>query len=125
LTSTPTAVDAKFWEVLDFYVPAAVTMGIDFVTVNLDEFNKLDQATKDALIQAGKEMEAAMWDKVAQIEKDAEAEVNKNGIQTLAPSDQLMNDLAKVTEKIRADWLKQAPAEAQEIVQKFNEAVGR
>jgi len=40
LTSTPTAVDAKFWEVLDYYAPINVTMATDLVTVNLDAFNK-------------------------------------------------------------------------------------
>ena len=45
LTSTPTAVDAKFWEVLKFYAPVNVTMATDIVTVNLKEFNKLDKYT--------------------------------------------------------------------------------
>lgn len=125
LTSPPTAVDAKFWEVLGYYVPASVLMGTDFVTVNLDEFNKLDQETQDALVQAGKEMEEEMWSKVAQIEKDSQAEVNKNGITTLPPSEEFINQLSQVTEEIRQNWLKQAPAEAQEIVKKFNEQVGR
>jgi TRAP-type C4-dicarboxylate transport system substrate-binding protein len=125
LTSTPTAVDAKFWEVLDNYVPANVTMATNLVTVNLKEFNKLDEETQEKVLQAGKEMEAAMWEKVAQLDKDKEAEVNENGITTLQPSDEFMNDLAEKTEEIRQEWLKQAPAEAQEIVDKFKEKVGR
>lgn len=125
LTSTPTGVDAKFWEVLDFYVPSNVTMATDLVTVNLDEFNKLDKTTQEAVIKAGKEMEADMWDKVALLDKEKEAIVNENGITTLKPSKEFMNDLSRVTEDIRQDWLKDAPAEASEILDKFYEEVGR
>ncbi len=125
LTSTPTAVDAKFWEVLDYYVPASVTMATNLVTVNLDEFNKLDQETQEVLIQVGKEMEVLMWEKVAKLDKEKEAIVNENGITTLTPSAEFMNALSEVTEDIRQEWLKDAPAEAREIVNKFNEAVGR
>lgn len=125
LTSTPTAVDAKFWEVLDYYIPTNVTMATNLVTVNLDEFNKLDKETQEAIIQAGKEMETEMWDKVTQLDKEKEAVVNENGITTLKPSKEFMNDLSEVTENIRQDWLEKAPAEAQEIVDKFKEEVGR
>ncbi len=125
LTSTPTAVDAKFWEVLDYYVPANVTMATDLVTVNLDEFNKLDAETQEALINAGKEMEEKMWEDVAKLDQDKESISNENGIETLEPSKEFLNELSAVTEDIRQEWLSDAPAEAQEIVDKFKEEVGR
>jgi TRAP-type C4-dicarboxylate transport system substrate-binding protein len=125
LTSTPTGVDAKFWEVLDYYVPVNVTMATNLLTVNLNEFNKLDKETQEAIIKAGKEMEAAIWDKVAKLDKEKEAVVNKNGITTLKPSGEFKNELSKLTEDIRANWLNTAPAEAREIVDKFKAEVGR
>jgi len=125
LTSTPTAVDAKFWEVLDYYAPVNVTTAANIVTVNLDEFNKLDQETQDILIDLGKEMEEEMWAMVAELDKEMEAIVNENGIVTLEPSEELLSDLGVITEKIRAEWLENAPAEAKEIVEKFNQEVGR
>jgi TRAP-type C4-dicarboxylate transport system substrate-binding protein len=125
LTSTPTAVDAKFWEVLDYYSPANVTASTNLVTVNLDEFNKLDEETQKVIIQAGKEMEVEMWNKVAKLDEEQEAVVNENGITTLKPSEEFINGMSEVTRDIRQDWLEQAPAEAQEIVDKFKEKVGR
>ncbi|MFQ3621741.1 MAG: TRAP transporter substrate-binding protein [Spirochaetales bacterium] len=125
LTSTPTAVDAKFWEVLKFYVPANVTMATNLVTINLKEFAKLDKATQDILLQVAKEMEGIMWAKVAQLDKEMEATSNKNGIVTLPPSKDFLKDLASVTKQIREDWLKTAPEEARKIVQEFNRKVGR
>jgi TRAP-type transport system periplasmic protein len=63
--------------------------------------------------------------KVAQLDKENEAVVNNNGITTIVPSDELLEELSIETKEIRQNWLKNAPPEAQEIVDKFNEAVGR
>ncbi|MHC1761094.1 MAG: TRAP transporter substrate-binding protein [Negativicutes bacterium] len=125
LTSTPTAVDAKFWEVLKFYSPINITMATDLVTVNLKEFNKLDKETQAALVKLGKDMEAEMWKKVAQLDKDQEAISNKGGIKTIAPSKEFLNELSVVTKGIREEWLKKAPPEAKTIVEEFNKKVGR
>ncbi len=125
LTSTPTAVDAKFWEVLKFYAPINVTMATDLVTVNIKEFNKLDKDTQAALIKLGKDMEAEMWKKVAQLDKDQEAISNKGGIKTVPPSKEFLNQLSVVTKGIREDWLKTAPPEAKTIIEEFNKKVGR
>ena len=122
LTSTPTAVDAKFWEVLKFYAPINITMATDLVTVNLKE---LDKDTQAALVKLGKDMEAEMWKKVAQLDKDQEAISNKGGIKTVAPSKEYLNELSAVTKGIREEWLKKAPAEAKTIVDEFNKKVGR
>jgi len=125
LTSTPTAVDAKFWEVLKFYAPINITMATDIVTVNLKEFNKLDKDTQATLIKVGKEMEADMWKKVAQLDKDQEAISNKGGIKTVPPSKEFLDQLSDVTKGIREEWLKKAPPEAKTIVEEFNKKVGR
>lgn len=125
ITSTATAVDAKFWEVLKYHAPISVTMATDLVTVSLKEFNKLDKETQDALIQAGKDMEVEMWEKVQKLDKEKGAVCDKNGLVTVKPSEEFLKELAVVTENIRADWLKDAPAEAKEIVEKFNKRVGR
>ena len=57
MTSTPTAVDAKFWEVLKYYEPLNITIATDMTNVNLKAFQKLPKAQQDALVKAGKEME--------------------------------------------------------------------
>ncbi|MTI82297.1 MAG: TRAP transporter substrate-binding protein [Firmicutes bacterium] len=125
LTSTPTAVDAKFWEVLNYYAPINVTMATDMITVNLDAFNKLDEESQEALINAGKEMEEEMWAKVAQLDEDKEALSNEEGITTVKPSQEYLNELATVTEDIRQEWLQDAPPEAKEVINKFLQKVGR
>ena len=125
LTSTPTAVDAKFWEVLDYFHRVDVTMATDLTTVNLDAFNKLSDEEKEAILEAGREIEAAMWDMVATLDKEKEALCNENGIVSVPVTEELLDELTAITKEIREDWLAEAPPEAKEIVDKFLEQVGR
>jgi TRAP-type C4-dicarboxylate transport system substrate-binding protein len=66
-----------------------------------------------------------MWQKVPQIDKEQEGISNKNGIETVKPSKKLIADLEKITEKIRADWLKDAPAEGKKIYSDYMKKVKR
>ncbi len=125
MTSTPTAVDGKFWEVLKYFEPLNITIATNMVTVNLKAFQKLPKAQQDALVKAGKEMETAMWARVKKWDKDMEAISNKNGIQTVKPTAKQIAELEKITEGIRADWLKTAPPDARKIYADFMKKVKR
>jgi TRAP-type transport system periplasmic protein len=125
ITSTPTAVDAKFWEVLRFYEPLNITIATNMVNVNLKAFNRLDEKTRKALLDAAKEMEASVWEQVGALDKEKESISNKNGIETVPVSNELMNALTDITKDIRNDYLKSAPPEAQAIVEAFLKKVGR
>ena len=125
MTSTTSAVDSKFWEVLDYYLPISVMAGTNALTINLDKFNSLDKETQDQMIQAGKEIEDQLWSSVEQLGKEMEKKVNENGITTSEVSEDLIVQLEDLTEDIRKEWLSKAPPEAQEIVDKFYEEVGR
>ncbi|MCP4399673.1 MAG: TRAP transporter substrate-binding protein, partial [bacterium] len=88
ITSTPTGVDGKFWEVVGFFQRLNITQATNLVAVNLKAFNKLDKATQQTLVDAGKEMEAIMWERVAQLDKEREATCNENGIVSVDVSDE-------------------------------------
>jgi TRAP-type C4-dicarboxylate transport system substrate-binding protein len=70
-------------------------------------------------------MEAVMWERGPKWDKDMEAISNKNGIETVPPSKQMIADLEKITQKIRADWVKDAPPEGKKIYADFLKKVGR
>ncbi len=125
ITSTPTAVDAKFWEVLKYFQRINVTMATDMVNVNLRAFNKLDKKTQETLIELGKQMEEEMWSKVAKLDKEKEKECNEHGIISIPVTEKFQKQLTEITRQIRKDWLSKAPADAKEIYKKFLEAVGR
>ncbi len=125
MTSTPTAVDGKFWEVLKFYQPLNITIATNMVTVNLKSYEKLPKEQQEALVKIGKEMEKNMWANVKTWDKEQEAISNKNGIETVPPSVELISQLEKITQDIRAEWLKGAPAEGKKIYDEFLKKVKR
>lgn len=125
MTSTTSAVDSKFWEVLDYYLPVSVMAGSNALAINLDKFNSLDKETQETLIQVGKEVEEDLWNSVSELGKEMEDTVNENGITTTQPSEELIVELEKITEEIRQDWLSEAPPEAQGIIDKYYEKIGR
>lgn len=125
LTSTPTGVDGKFWEVLGFFQRINITQATDLVTVNLNAFNKLDEETQAVLLEVGQEMETLMWDEVAKLDKEKEAVCNENGIVSVPVSDEFLSELSDITKQIRAEWYEGAPEDAKKIYDEFLEAVGR
>jgi len=125
ITSTPTGVDGKFWEVLKYFQRLNITQATNMVTVNLKAFSKLDKETQQILLDTGKEMEEIMWERVKETDKAKEALCNQNGIISVPVTDELKNELSKITAGIREEWLANAPADAIVIYKKFMEAVGR
>jgi TRAP-type transport system periplasmic protein len=125
ITSTPTGVDAKFWEVLEYFQRLNITQATDMVTVNLKAFNKLDKETQQILIDTGIEMETIMWEKVKELDKEKESICNENGIVSVPVTDELKKELSEITAGIRDEWLAKAPADAIVIYKKFMKEVGR
>jgi len=126
ITSTPTAVDAKFWEVLKYFARIDVTQAMDMVNVNLKAFKALSPDLQKVILETGKEMEDYMWGWVEKLDKEMEKKCNDNGIESLPVSEAFLDELAKITRDIRKEWLeKEAPPEAKEIYAKFLEKVGR
>lgn len=121
LTSAQTAVDGKFWEVLNYYVPTNVTAPRYNITINLDEFNKLDQEIQDGIIQAGEEMDEFMRETLLEIIEETEEKVVEEGIEIVEPSEEFMSDLMEIGDSIVEDYLEDAPDEAEEIIEKYRQ----
>lgn len=125
LTSTPTGVDGKFWEVLNYFQRIDITLATDLVTVNLKSFNKLDEQMQQKVIEAGREMEEIMWAKVEELDLQKEQICNDNGIVSVPVSAEFLDELTDITREIRKNWYDSAPENGKKIYDEFLEAVGR
>jgi TRAP-type C4-dicarboxylate transport system substrate-binding protein len=125
MTSTPTAVDAKFWEILKYFAPLNISFATNMVTVNLNAFNQRPKAQQEVLVKLGREQEEAAWKAVRKWDSDMETIINRNGIETVKPSKEFIEDLEKVSEEIWADWLRTAPPEGKKIYEEFRKKVKR
>jgi TRAP-type C4-dicarboxylate transport system substrate-binding protein len=125
MTSTPTAVDAKFWEILKYFAPLNISFATNMVTVNLNAFNQRPKAQQEVLVKLGREQEEAAWKAVRKWDSDMETIINRNGIETVKPSKQFTEDLEKISEEIWADWLRTATPEGRKIYEEFRNRVKR
>ena len=119
ITSTPTAVDAKFWEVLKYFQRLNITQAIDFVTVNLRVFNKLPPEIQKVLIETGKEMEDIMWARLEEVDNKSEKICNEHGIISVPVSEEFRKELLEITAPLREEWFKKAPADAKSIYEEY------
>ena len=125
MTSTPTAVDGRFWEVVDYYSPTNVCMTLGIVAMNLTEFNKLDSETQKIVMNIANEMSAEMWDVVGPaLHEEMRQICFDNGIVETDVPQQLITDLYAATQGIRDDWYASATDEAKAIFDEYKKRVG-
>lgn len=125
LTSTPTGVDGKFWEVLKYFQRIDITLATDLVTVNLKAFNKLSPEMQQIVLEAAKEMEKIMWARVEELDLQKEKMCNDNGIMSVPVSSEFLDELTEITREIRKEWYDSAPDNGRKIYDEFLKQVGR
>src|SRR5690606_30022659 len=79
-TSSPSAVDGSFWELLKYGYPTRQTWNTNVISVNLDAWNKLDRKHQDAIVEIANRLEPEFW-ATAQSEDGQKMEtLAKNGM---------------------------------------------
>lgn len=119
LTSSASGVENKLYESVKYFYSVNAWLPKNAIVVQARTFNALDKAAQDALLKAAADAESRGWTLSEQ--KDAEylKELAAKGMKVAPPSPALAADLKKVGETMTAEWLKQAGAEAQAIVDAY------
>ncbi|MGZ3409450.1 MAG: TRAP transporter substrate-binding protein [Xanthobacteraceae bacterium] len=119
MTSSATGYDSKVWESMAYYYDTQAWIPKNLTFVNKAAFDALDKPTQDALLKAAAQAEARGW-KMSQ-DKTAfyMAELKKNKMNVLPPSDDLKSGLKKIGDQLTADWLKRAGADGQAVIDAY------
>lgn len=126
ITSAPSAVDGKFWEVLSYFEPINIIVtSTNFVTVNLKMFSSLSPELQKIVLDCAAETEKDIWARVAQIDSDALAICYKNGVKEVPVSDSFMQEMTMASKVLYEEWYKGAPEDAKKIYTEFLNAVDR
>lgn len=91
LTSSVSGVDGKFWEVMKHFTKTNYAYPLNMMTMNLDYWNALDKAQKDAVLKAAAEVEAEQW---AQSEKEVE-----RNLKILAENGMVISEMTPALDK--------------------------
>ncbi|SLN24469.1 TRAP transporter substrate-binding protein [Oceanibacterium hippocampi] len=119
ITSPSTGANSKAWDFLDHYYQTAAWLPKNVVVVNTRTFRKLDEATRQAVLDAAARAEERGW-AASEAETNAkEAELKDNGIKVSPPNAALAGSLSDIGKSMVAEWKETAGADGAAILAKY------
>src|SRR5690606_34492099 len=79
-TSSPSAVDGSFWELLKFGYPTRQTWNTDVISVNLDAWNQLSKEHQAAIEAVAQRLEPEFWVSAQEDDKEKMALLAQHGM---------------------------------------------
>jgi TRAP-type transport system periplasmic protein len=119
MSSGSTGVDTKTYEHIKNWYDTQAWLPKNAVLVNKKAFDALDKPTQDAVLKAGKEAETRGWDMSKKTNVESIETLRKNGVNIAKPSAQLATDMKKAGDTMLAEWIKNAGAEGQGVVDAY------
>ena len=119
MTSGATGYDSKVWEQIKFFYDTQAWLPKNLVIVSQKAFDALDKPTQEAVLKAAAEAETRGWKVSEEKTKFYLEQLAKNGMKVDAPSAQLKADFKRVGDTMIADWVKQAGADGQAVLDAF------
>ena len=120
-TSSVSGVDAKAWEVLDYFTPINIVGPVNMINVNLDAWNKLPAATQETVKEIARDMENEMWDLAGDMDRKSRATLQENGMVVGKISSSFRKELNQIGIELRDEWAKKAGKDAQGILDRYYE----
>ncbi len=124
-TSSVSGVDAKAWEMLDYFTRINIVGPVNMVNVNLGAWNNLPTKVQRAVLAVAAQMEDEMWNLAGDMERTSLAKLKANGLNVLDVDPAFRSDLDEMGRKLRSAWVKKAGSEAQAIFDQYAKITGR
>ena len=118
ITSGTTVRDGKLWEVLEYYYPINMVITSSMTNININEYEKLTENQKNALLKASQEVEEYLWSEVAKEEKNNLELCVKHGIEIKEVDPSLKQELKKRGVEVGRKWVEKNP-EAKALYESF------
>ncbi|MEQ8293428.1 MAG: TRAP transporter substrate-binding protein [Roseovarius sp.] len=108
ITSPSTGANSQAWDFLSHYTDIQAWIPKNIVVVNKRAFQRLDEETQQAVLDAAAAAETRGWE-MSQKETDEQTAVlEENGITIVEPSEELMTGLREIGEQMLANWKEEA-----------------
>ncbi len=124
-TSSVSGVDAKSWEILDYFTRINILGPVNMINVNLDAWNKLPRDIQRAVEEVAIQMEDEMWNLTGDMDRNSTKTLKEKGVKVLEVNQKFRVELDEVGQKLRDQWLKKAGKDAQEIISLYNKITER
>ena len=124
LTSSVSAVDGRLWEFVKYIYPTNHTWISQMVNINLDVWNKLSPAQREAMEQVASRLEPQFWDGTTKVDKDSMNHLERMGMEVAPISTTMQRELRKRTANLLDAFEKRVP-EARQPLSAYLSTVGR
>lgn len=122
VTSPATGADTKAWDYLNHFNHAQLWLPKNMVIVSDQALSRLDEATREALLEAAEAAEERGWEMSRQETEDALAVLRENGIAVSEPSPALAEKLAEVGDTMTEEWVERAGEQGATILEAYEAA---
>jgi TRAP-type C4-dicarboxylate transport system substrate-binding protein len=119
ISSGSTGRDSKVWESLTHWYDTQAWLPNNLIFVNTAALNKLDAATKKALLDAAVAAEARGRKMSVEEAASSKAALQSNGMKVQPPSPALAAGFKKIGDTLTEDWLKKAGADGKAVVDSY------
>lgn len=120
ITSPSTGASTKAWDYVSHYSPINAWVPKNIVVVNKGAFEALDDATKQAVLDAAATAETRGWEMSKQETESQTAVLVENGMTVDEPSAELIDGLKEIGVNMKAAWEVTASPDAMSILETFN-----
>ena len=121
VTSPATGADTKAWDYLNHFNHAQLWLPKNMVIVNERAFSRLDEATRQAVLEAAKAAEDRGWEMSRKETEDALQTLRDNGITVSEPSEELAASLKQIGETMTEEWSQRAGKQGMQILQNYKQ----
>jgi len=121
ITSPSTGANSKAWDFISHYTDIQAWLPKNIVVVNKRAFQKLDDVTKSAVLDAAAKAETRGW-KMSQEETAAKVKILKdNGVTIVTPSAELSKSLKEIGAEMLDSWKKDAGEDGDMLLKAYRE----
>ena len=124
-TSSVSGVDAKAWEVLNYYTTINIVGPVNMVNVNFDAWNRLPKSLQDKVLDVAKAMENEMWELAGDMNRKSLKTLKVQGMNVTDVNKNFRVELDEIGRRLRATWLRRAGNQAQNVIEQYNSITGR
>ncbi|MGH1331147.1 MAG: TRAP transporter substrate-binding protein [Paracoccaceae bacterium] len=121
ITSPSTGVNSQAWDFLSNYTDIQAWIPKNIVVVNKRAFQRLDEATQQAVLEAAAAAQTRGWEMSRAETNTQTAALAENGIDVQQPSEELMNGLRALGAKMLEDWTASSGEEGATILEAYNQ----
>ncbi|WP_447894486.1 TRAP transporter substrate-binding protein [Vreelandella sp. GE22] len=121
ITSSSTGNSMTAWDYVSHYTDATLWFPKNIVFISQRSFDRLDESTQEALMEAAARAEERGWQLSREDNDESLATLEENGVSVSQPNDEVADALQAAGDQLFTNWLERADEEAEAALENYRE----